>query len=90
MKPGYRDQHNKYVRFQSPFQNNSRRKFQCGSSATKVKYLFTKYKESSFHQQLKTGTTVINDYNTFSSNKLFVEEVPNVPLAGRLSQFIKL
>ena len=50
-KPGNRDQH-KHSRFQIPFQNNSGRKFQYGSSATQGKYLLRKSKGGFFHQQL--------------------------------------
>ena len=69
-EPGNRDQHNgrfnnQYGRFQDLFKNNSGRKFQYGSSATQGKYLF-----GSFHQQLKTGTTGINDFDTSSSKKI--------------------
>ena len=69
-EPGNRDQHNgrfnnQYGRFQNLFKNNSGRKFQYGSSATQGKYLF-----GSFHQQLKTGTTGINDFDTSSSKKI--------------------
>ena len=68
-KPGNRDQH-KHGKFQSPFQHNSGRKFQHGSSATQGKYLFRKSKGGSFHQQLKTGTIGINDFDTSSSKKI--------------------
>ena len=68
-KPGNRDQH-KHGRFQSPFQHNSGRKFQHGSSATQGKYLFRKSKGGFFQQQLKTGTTGINDFDTSSSKKI--------------------
>ena len=69
-KPDNRDQHNKYGRFQNPFQSNSGRKFQHGGSATQGKYLFRKSKGDSFHQQLKTGTTDINDSDISSSKKI--------------------
>ena len=69
-KPGNRDQHNKNGRFQSLFQNISGRKFRYGSSATQGKYLFRKSRGGSFQQQLKTGTTGINDFDTSSSKKI--------------------
>ena len=68
-KPGNRDQH-KHRKFQSPFQHNSARKFQHRSSTTLGKCLFQKSKGGSFHQQLKTGTTDINDFDTSSSKKI--------------------
>ena len=90
-KRGNRDKHNKYDSFQSPFQNNSTRKFQSGSSAKKGKYLFRKSK-GLFHQKLKTGDTGVNDHQLLTHpivRKLFVEKIPNVPLAGIPSQFVK-
>ena len=84
-KPGSRDEHNKYGRFQSPFQDNRGKKLQYGSSATQGKYLFRKSKGGSFHQQLKTDTTGINDYDNSSSKKI-TKEIPNVPGAGRIGK----
>ena len=46
-KPSNQDQHNKYGRFQSSFQNNSGRKFQYGSSTSSGKYHFRKSKGGS-------------------------------------------
>ena len=68
-KPGNRDQH-KHHKFQSPFQHNSTRKFQHRSSTILDKCLFQKSKGGSLHQQLKTGTTDINDFDTSSSKKI--------------------
>ena len=68
-KPGNRDQH-KHRKFQSPFQHNSARKFQHRSSKTLGKCLFQKSKGGSFHQQLETSTTDINDFDTSSSKKI--------------------
>ena len=48
----------------------SGRKFQYGSSAIQGKYLFRKSRGGSFQQQLKTGTTDINDFDTSSSKKI--------------------
>ena len=72
----------KYGTCQSPFQNNSGRKFQYGSSSTQGKYLFRKSKGDSFHQQLKTDTTGINDYDT-SSNKKIIYRRNNKCTTGR-------
>ena len=57
----------------------------------KGKYLFRKSK-GLFHQKLKTGDTGINDHQLLTHpivRKLFVEKIPNVPLAGIPSQFVK-
>ena len=45
-------------------------KFQHGISTTQCKYLFRKSKEGSFHQQLKTDITGINDFDVSSSKKI--------------------
>ena len=68
-KSGNRAQH-QHGKFQSPFQHNSRRKFQHRGAATQGKYLFRKSKGGSFHQQLKTGITGVNNFDTFDSKKM--------------------
>ena len=68
-KPVNRDQH-KHGKSESPFQHNNRRKVQHGSSTTQGKHLFRKSIGGSFHQQLKTGTTSINDFDTSCSKKI--------------------
>ena len=88
-KPGNWDQHNKYGRFQSSFQNNSGTKFHYKSWATQGKYLCRKSKGGSSYKQLKTDANSINDFNTSGSNKIIFRKIPNVSLAGRLSQYIK-
>ena len=57
---------NSKVRFNIIAEGN----FKHGSSATQGKYLFRKSKGGSFHQQLKTGTIGINDFDTSSSKKI--------------------
>ena len=81
-KQGNRDQH-KYGRFQSPFHNNCGRKFQYGSTATQGKYLFRKSKGGSFHQQLKTRTNDISDFDTSSSKKIVYRRNAKCTSIGR-------
>ena len=69
MKASNQEQHKKYDRFQSPFQNISARKFQYGSSTTQGKLLFRISEGGFFHQNLKTGTTGINGFDTSSTKK---------------------
>ena len=87
-KPGNRDQH-KHGKFQNPFQHDSEGNFQHGSSATQGKYLFKNLKEVPFTNNSKllpmTSVTFIHPV----VRKLFTEEIPNLPLARGLSQFVK-
>ena len=87
-KQGNRDQH-KHGKLQSPSQYNSGRKFQHGSSATHGKYLFRKSKGVLFHQQLKFLPLASMTFIHPVVRKLSTKEIQNVPLAGRLSQFVK-
>ena len=68
-KPVNRDQH-KHGKSESPFQHNNRRKVQHESSTTQGKHHFRKSVGGSFHQQLKTGTTSINEFDTSCSKKI--------------------
>ena len=81
-KPVNPDQHNKYGRFQTPFQNDRGRKFQYRSSATLGKYLF--FTNHSKQVPLASMPLINPVVRT-----LFKEEIPNVLLAGRLSHFVK-
>ena len=87
-KPVNRDQH-KHGKFQRPFQHNSGRKFPYGSSATQGKSSLENLKEVPFTNNSKqvplASITLIHPV----VRKLFTEEIPNVPLVGRLSQFVK-
>ena len=102
-KPGNRDQQ-KHGKFQIPFQHISGRTFEHGMNFH-VEMFFCYYvniplllhRVNTSSENLKVPSSSNSKLLPLASmalihpvvRKLFTEEIPNVPLAGRLSQFVK-